>query len=404
VSGICPNCGASEARSFYRVPGIPVNSCLLVASREEALRFPTGDLDLAFCSTCGFVFNSAFNPEATVYSDQYEETQGFSSTFRTFHRQLAESLIERHRIVGKDVVEIGCGKGEFLALLCELGQNRGLGFDPSFVPSRLTTRADVRVMSEFFSETSEVPASDLICCKMTLEHILQTGKFLRAVRNVASLERGTIVFFQVPDARRILEERAFWDIYYEHCSYFTPVSLAYLFRITGFEILDLWDGYDRQYLMIEGRPSSDQGATRLADAERREREALSTQVSDFSRSVGSFIQGCKAELSASAAAGRRTVLWGSGSKAVAFLTTTNVRDEIEYVVDINPHRHGRFIPGTGQRIVSPSFLKHYQPDRVVAMNPIYLREIEEELERYDCRPQLLSINQLHPAIAATALS
>ena len=120
-------------------------------------------------------------------------------------------------------------------------------------------------MSEFFSETSEVPASDLICCKMTLEHILQTGKFLRAVRNVTSLERGTIVFFQVPDARRILEERAFWDIYYEHCSYFTPVSLAYLFRITGFEILDLWDGYDRQYLMIEGRPSSDQGATRLAD-------------------------------------------------------------------------------------------------------------------------------------------
>jgi hypothetical protein len=78
-----------------------------------------------------------------------------------------------------------------------------------------------------------------------------------------------------------------------------------------------------------------------------------------------------------------------------------VQNEIEYVVDINPHRHGRFIPGTGQQIVAPSFLKDYQPDQVIAMNPVYLREIEEELARCDCHAQPIGINQLHPALEVT---
>jgi SAM-dependent methyltransferase len=109
---------------------------LLVEDRAQALNFSNGDIELAVCGGCGFIFNTAWDSERTIYSDQYEETQGFSPTFNTFNRAIAEELISSYDIRGKTVLEIGCGKGEFLSLICELGGNRGIGYDPSFVPAR----------------------------------------------------------------------------------------------------------------------------------------------------------------------------------------------------------------------------------------------------------------------------
>jgi len=65
---------------------------------------------------------------------------------------------------------------------------------------------------------------------MTLEHIADTADFIKMVRGSLQDSPSTDVFFQVPDVLRVLEEEAFWDIYYEHCSYFSIGSLARLFR------------------------------------------------------------------------------------------------------------------------------------------------------------------------------
>src|SRR6516165_6905126 len=73
---ICPNCMSSGCcHSFYEVVRVPTNSCLLVEDRARALDFPTGDIALAVCNACGFIFNAAWDAQRTVYSDQYEETQ-----------------------------------------------------------------------------------------------------------------------------------------------------------------------------------------------------------------------------------------------------------------------------------------------------------------------------------------
>jgi hypothetical protein len=117
VTRTCPNCGGVRSRVFHHVAAVPVNSCLLFADHQQAKNLESGDIDLAFCPDCSFIYNAAWKPELTVYSDLYEETQGFSPTFKAFHRQLAEQLIGRYDIVGKEIVEIGCGKGEFLSLL-----------------------------------------------------------------------------------------------------------------------------------------------------------------------------------------------------------------------------------------------------------------------------------------------
>jgi C-methyltransferase C-terminal domain len=58
-------------------------------------------------------------------------------------------------------------------------------------------------------------------------------------------------------------------------------------------------------------------------------------------------------------------------------------------VDINPHKHGRFMPGTGQEIVAPEFLVGYGPTDVLVMNPIYTEEIRQNLARLGLAPMLL---------------
>lgn len=401
----CPNCGAEDGYIFHRAPGVPVNSCLLLSDRSSAEAMATGDIDLAFCDTCAFVFNAAWESGATVYSDLYEETQVFSGTYRAYQQRLAEDLIGRYDLFGKDIVEIGCGKGAFLRLLCDMGGNAGVGYDPSFVPERAEAgAARVTFRREYFSETTDQAPPDLVCCRMTLEHIAETQRFVRAVRRIASPERGTIVFFQVPDVRRILAEGAFWDVYYEHCSYFSPASLGYLFRSAGFEVLRMDSGYDDQYLTIEAYPAE---PACVADARAGDGslEQLARGAATFSEVASDAVAYWDSLIRTVSRAGGRIALWGSGSKAVAFLSAVRAGEDVEYLVDINPFRWGKFVPGTGKQIVGPEHLSRFPPDLVIAMNPIYRREIAADLVRYGCGGATLgALGDLQAApVSASAL-
>ena len=251
----CPACGAGSLDCFYKVDNVPVHSVLLMASRQEAVNYPRGSVHLAHCSGCGFIFNQTFNPSLMEYCSRYEETQGFSETFQKFHRALAKALDERHHLKNKLVIEIGCGKGEFLALLCETTGARGLGFDPSYIEGRAgAPQQGVQFIKDFYSERYAHPSGDLICCKMTLEHIDDVAKFVKVV--ASSMQPNAVAFFQVPDATRVFEDFAFWDVYYEHCSYFTAGSLSRLFRSAGLAPVYIGREYDGQYLTIDATPAA----------------------------------------------------------------------------------------------------------------------------------------------------
>ncbi len=397
---MCPGCGAVGMDIFYELERVPAHSVLLLPTREEAVNYPRGDIRLGFCRTCGFISNTAFDPSLHEYSDRYEETQGYSPTFNAFARRLAEHLIERYDLHGKDILEIGCGKGEFITLLCEMGGNRGIGIDPAYVAERSLARPAerVRFITDFYSEKYAHLCADFVVCKMTLEHIHETAAFVGMVRRALDGRPDTTVFFQIPDTTRVLEEIGFWDIYYEHCSYFTPGSLARLFRRCGFDVIDLWRDYGDQYLMIEAQPGSgrDQAFPELENDLQR----TAADVEMFRREAPQVLRRWREYLAQQYAAGRKVVLWGSGSKGVAFLTTLGIEREITYTVDINPNKHGMFMAGTGQQIVSPAFLRDYQPDVVIIMNPIYCDEIQRDLTALGVAADVLTVDMFSRAAPA----
>jgi hypothetical protein len=389
VASPCPACGHPELDVFFSQRGIPTNSCLLLDSLEAARAFPVGDLELGFCHACGFLTNVAF--EEAEYSSRYEETQGFSPLFVEWGKGLARRWVDKYRLQGRSVLEIGCGKGEFLTWMVEAGAGHGTGIDPGVHPERIDAGLADRLtwIADFYSEAYSHLRADAVVCRHTLEHIAPVGEFMATVRRAIGDRLDTIVLFELPDVKRVLEEVAFWDVYHEHCSYFSLGSLARLFRRRGFEVGHLELDYDDQYLLIEARPSAHVPAPGEPFPVEDDLELLRRAVDKYHDEVGALRESWRARLGELRARGGRAVIWGAGSKGVSFLTNLGLRDEVEYAVDINPYKTGKFMAGSGHRIVAPEFLVDYRPDLVVAMNPIYLGEIRATLDGLGLHPELV---------------
>jgi len=362
---------------------------MLMPTREEAIKFPRGNVELAFCETCSFIFNLAYDSSKLDYSILRSEEQGFSGTFKAYAQKLAQHLIEEYDLHNKNILEIGCGRGDFLTLLCELGNNSGVGIDPSFASGDVNGVVANRLtfIRDYFSTNHSEYNGDFICCRHTLEHIYNTAEFLTSIRLVIGDRLNTAIFFEVPDVTRILQETAFWDIYYEHCSYFNLGSLARLFRSCKFNINHIGKDYFNQYLLIEAKP-----ATRTSNKPFEAEEsvaAIAENVRSFSKKCQDSLDRWKTLLHQIETAEKKAIVWGSGSKCVAFMTTLGVKEEIAYIVDINPKRVGSYIPGAGKQIVSPGFMKKFKPEVVFVMNPVYCDEIGAMLKGMGVTAQLI---------------
>jgi SAM-dependent methyltransferase len=382
----CRSCGSSGMSVFYEMKGVPVHSCLLLNEQKAALDFPKRSIALGFCESCGFIQNTIFDPAMLRYSSAYEEQQSFSPRFNAFAEGLCQDLIQRYDLRHKKVVEIGCGKGDFLVQLCQLGQNHGIGIDPSYIAERVGAE-NVEFIQDFYDERYSHLTGDMVCCRHTLEHIPDTYEFMQTVRRSVGDRRDCVVFLEVPDVGRVLREIAFWDIYYEHCSYFTLGSLARLFRRTDFDVIRLAKDFDDQYLLLDARPGG--GNMRLKEED--DLDETRREVDFFAQTYSKRLGEWRDRVEDIRRKKQRAAIWGSGSKCVSFLSTLGVTDEIGMIVDINPHRHGRFLAGSGKLISSPESLREYKPDVVIAMNPIYCEEIGKDLQRMGLNPQLIAV-------------
>lgn len=388
---LCDNCQSYGMTTFYDVADVPIQSNLLLANQTDALAHPRGNLQLGFCSACGFIANLQYDAAWLEYTSDYEDSQGFSARFQDFIQRLADRLIRRYELRQKDILEIGCGRGDFLALLCERGNNRGIGIDPSY--NRERARHDdvsnVRFIKDYFSATYTHLPADFICCRHTLEHLPHTAAFMHMLREAIGDRSEVVVFFEVPDTGRILQECAFWDIYYEHCSYFSPTSLIYLFQACGFEVLDFNKDFDNQYLLIEARPAA---APNPALPHPDEVHVLAQDIASFQRRYQDHIRHWHQRLQQFRSETKRIAIWGAGSKAVGYLTALRLGDTIDDVVDINPYKQDMYLPGSGHRIVAPAMLQDDPPDVVIVMNPIYRDEIRQHLQQLGIDAQCIAVS------------
>lgn len=375
----CPVCDSQHIEPCISLKEVPVYCNVLYPTQDEARQAARGDIDLAVCRDCGHLFNTAFDPGLIDYSLEYENSLHYSGRFQEYATSLAHDLASHYKLQGKTVVELACGKGDFLAELCKQGDCAGVGFDPSFTPERFSAAPDdnLTFIQDYYSERYSNVQADLICCRHALEHIESPREFLKTVRLAIGERPDSAVFFEVPNSMYTLRDMGIWDIIYEHCGYFSQSSLEEVFIRSGFSVSRLDEVFDGQFLSIDAKPAMPMNAN---NREHNITASVAEYARTFERSYREILHDWEERLSMFEREGSRLVVWGAGSKGVTFLNVLGVRNEVDYIVDLNPHKQGKYVAGTGHEVVAPEFLKRYLPDTVIVMNPIYRDEISTMLD------------------------
>ncbi len=370
----CPVCGGQPSAPLTSLERVPATCNALWPNEREAREAPLGDIELVACADCGFVWNAAFHPELVDYSQRYENCLAFSRVFADYSQELARWLVDRHDLRGKRILEVGAGSGEFLALLCALGGNRGIGFDPSYDLDQADRPPDLEIIADEFPPSRPTTA-DFVVCRHVLEHIDVPGTVLEAVvRSVhAPPGRRVRAYVEVPNAAYMFTRGMVWDVIYEHCGYFSPPNLQLLVERAGSSVLGLGASYGGQYLWVElevgdqaGSSGAPTGAEEVVAGAIAFGAAFDATIARWTERVHDLSDGGE------------VVAWGAGSKGVMFCNLVGA-GRIARIVDASPRKHGLFVPGSAQEVIPPDALVELRPRHVVVMNPLYVEEIRSTL-------------------------
>ena len=381
LDATCSVCGCQQQTDFFEVRNAPVHVGIVWDSAEQARHAPTGDILLSYCHGCGFVHNRIFAPEKLSYRPGYEASLVHSEVFVAFLKSVAERLIERFELHNKTVMEIGSGAGHFVRLLCELGGNDGIGIDPTVQTEETQPIGShqLRSIRDFFSDASVDLPADFVCCLSVLEHIPNPAQTIRTVRRLAE-RREAGVYFEVFNAFNAIRKCETWSVHYEQCNYFSLASFRNLFERCGLRVLDAAECYEGgQYLYVDAVADAAAGTRHPSSVvEARQDERLPNELTAFARTHSEKLATWRDRLQQFQATGKRVVVWGTGGKGISFLNALDTAELIPYVLEINPLRQGKYVPGSAQKIVPPTFLAEYRPDVVIITNALYEREMKHQ--------------------------
>ncbi len=366
----CPVCGSPTLTLFLRREDVPVHQNLLLPSRESALQITRGDLTLMVCEACGFIFNQTFDLSKLSYNESYDNTQSHSSYFNQYLDELIHHLIFERDVRQCRVVEVGCGKGLFLRQLVQRSEfgNTGYGFDPTYLGPLVDLDGRLRFERRFYDpQCADIPA-DVVVCRHVIEHVPDPLNLLCTVKQALAHSPHARIFFETPCVQWILEHQVIWDFFYEHCSYFTAESLTTAFQLAGFEVQSVRHVFGGQYLWLEATPAH--GTTTVT----KDADSIPALASRFAQAEPGLIDKWTAAVQRWRARGN-LALWGAGAKGVTFANLIDpARRWLSCVVDLNPHKQGHYIAGTGHPIVGYQELADYDVVAAMLLNPNYREE------------------------------
>lgn len=408
----CPGCGGEHHTAPFCMKAQPVVMNYRFPDADSARRVARRDISLLQCKVCGLIYNGTFEPESIPYDKLYENRQNTSPAFRTHLNRLARSLIRRPPEGSGRVLEVGCGKGDFLRLLAEMGPITGVGYDTSYEGSGEDAGGRLQFYPRYVTAADIETRFDVIVCRHVVEHIGNIGEFLVELARMAEAAGDPLVVLETPRFEWIQAHGCLWDVFYEHCNYFTMATLAYLCERAGLRIVRHIPVFGGQYQWIEARlarttatageiglrgtptPPAASSPTRIQGASGSNRgngrgRPMRASVAPSIRSDGSLDRFVERALptwnrvleSVKRGAGERPwAIWGAGAKGVA-LAHLFGECPPTLVIDVNEAKQGCVIPGTNIPVVGPGDSRVRDMALILIANPNYASEIARTLRQ-----------------------
>ena len=321
------------------------------------------DLTIWQCSGCGLV---QLRDEPVYYYKDVIRAVGLSDEMRAFRATQFRGFFDRFSLAGKKVIEIGCGRGDYLSMLRDAGAD-AVGLEHSAASVAACRAAGLNVTEGFVGSPEDVVPGgpfDGFAIFNFLEHLPDPNATLAGIhRNLAD---GGVGLVEVPNFDMMLRERQFAEFMSDHLCYFTAETLTTALSINGFEVLectDEWHGYVLS-AVVRKRARLDLSGFHAQQA--RLRDEVHAHIQRFSP--------------------KSVAIWGAGHQALALIALLDLQHSIRYVVDSAPFKQGRYTPATHLPIVPPSMLETDPVEAVIVMAAGYSDEVARTIRaRFDPR-------------------
>ena len=369
----CPGCGGRRLVKGLELKGQPMVLNYRFRTVAEARAVPRGDITLRQCAACGLVFNATFEGSRIPYDERYENRQGASPSFRAHVDALIQRLGEVPGVRGGRLLEVGCGKGEFLRRAAKLLGAKAEGHDTSYEGPMAVDGGRVRFHADYLTGADVQGAHDVVICRHVVEHVAEIGGFLGELASIARAAGDPLVVLETPRFEWIVAHECLWDIFYEHCNYFTQPTLAHLARRAGWVVKRHVGVFGAQYQWLELRV-----AKRVTVPRPGPGVPARGRLAAFTRAAARQRRRLEQAIDAGCGDGRWGI-WGAGAKGVALTHLMDARPPA-CVVDANPAKQGGVIPGTSVPVVAPSHRDLPGLALMVIANPNYQSEIRASLD------------------------
>ena len=363
----------------------PSNAYLTAEALERPERWYP--LRVLACERCWLVQTQDFADAHELFDAEYAYFSGFSTTWVEHARRFVDDMAERLRLgAGSMVVEVASNDGYLLQHVMARGIPC-LGVEPTVSTAVAARAKGIEVVGEFFGEAlgkrlaSEGRAADLAAANNVLAHVPDINDFLRGF--AALLVPQGVATFEFPHLLRLLDGAQFDTIYHEHFSYLGMLAVDRIMRAAGlvpFEVQELGTHGGSLRVLAQradtGAHAANGSVERMIDRERAAGLATRERYAGFQARAERVRDDLLSFLIDAKRAGRSVAAYGAAAKGNTLLNFAGVRpDLVRFVVDLNPAKQGKFMPGSRIPIVGPERLERERPDDLLVLPWNLLEEI-----------------------------
>jgi SAM-dependent methyltransferase len=387
----CRGCGTALALPLIDLGTSPPSNAYVRADQLDQTE-QWVPLKVAVCQQCWLVQTEDYTRADTLFDAEYAYFSSFSSTWLAHAERYVAEMAERFDLSADSrVVEIAANDGYLLQYVAKRGIPC-LGVEPTRSTAEAARAKGLEIRELFFGRetatqlNSEGWAADLMAANNVLAHVPDINDFLAGFATL--LKPTGVATFEFPQLLTLMAGQQFDTLYHEHFSYLSLTSVQSLCERNGLEVFDVSQlsthgGSLRVFVQrADGvRRPVDASVQQQLQAELDAGVKTSTYYATLAPAAEAIKHGLLRFLLQAKADGKRVVGYGAAAKGNTLLNYAGVKpDLLAWVADANPHKQGKYLPGSRIPIVSPERIAIEKPDYVLVLPWNLLSEVSQQLE------------------------